>query len=73
MFDREKLRFQKIFGSKNFWVRKNLGSEKILGPKKFWGQKNCGSKNIWVCKKILFKIFGPPFLRHRVKYGGLDK
>ena len=53
---------QKNFGSKKIWVKKNFGSKKIVGPKKFESAKYFESK-----------IFGPPFLRHRVKYGGLDK
>ena len=39
-----------------------MGSKKIVGPKQFESAKYFESK-----------IFGPPFLRHRVKYGGLDK
>ena len=38
-----------------------------------WVQKNFGSKKFESAKYFESKIFGPPFLRHRVKYGGLDK
>ena len=64
----KKILGQKKFGAKKFWVRKkfwiqkNLGSKKIVGPKQFESAKYFESK-----------IFGPPFLRHRVKYSGLDK
>ena len=61
----------------------NFGSTKIVGQKQFWVQKNFesktnfGSKNIVGLKKFESakyfesKTFGPPFLRRRVKYGGL--
>ena len=39
-----------------------MGQKKILSPKRFESEKYFESK-----------IVGPPFLRHRVKYGGLDK
>ena len=52
----------KNFGSKKFWVQQNFGSKKIVGPKN-------------LSEKILSqKFLAPPpfFLRHMVKYGGLD-
>ena len=75
----------KNLGSKKFWVHKILGPKKCWVQKKFCVQKNfvskkiLGPKKLWVQKfeseKILSQTFlAPPplFLRHRVKYGGLD-
>ena len=64
--------------SKNIQAPKNLRSKNISGPKKLWVQKilwakkNCGSKNLSLKNILSQKILVHPFLRHRVKYGGLD-
>ena len=60
-------------GPKKLWVQKNFGSRKIVDPEKFCVQKIVGPKKFESAKYFESKIFGPPFLRHRVKYGGLDK
>ena len=48
---------------KKIWVQKYFGSKKIVGSKKFESEKYFESK-----------ISGlPPSLRHRVKYGRLNR
>ena len=70
MFSRKKFRFQNFFWSKTildpkqFWVQKNFG------PKKIVGSKNLSLKNILSPK---FLVPPPSSLRHRVKYGGLNR
>ena len=61
------------FGFKKFWVRKNFGSKKMLVEKNYWSKKIVGPKKFESAKYFELKNFGPPFLRQRVKYGGLDK
>ena len=70
---------KKILGPKKFWVQKNFGSKKVLGQKKIWVNNQVWVHKILRPKKFesakysVSKSFGPPFLRHRVKYGGLNK
>ena len=71
-FESKKFTSEKIFGLKKILVEKNWVAKKCLVGKnsKFLGQKIFGSKKNVGSKK--FESL-PPFLRHRVKYGGLKR
>ena len=54
----EKNFVKEIFGLKNFWLKKKIGTVKMLFPehilgkkKNIMGQKNLGSRKIWGLKK----------------------
>ena len=51
---------RKFLGSEKFWVQKNCWSRKIVGPEKLWVQKNFGSRKILSPKEFwASKNFGP--------------